>query len=208
MHLNLVDKAGEVRGAITAGTLRTMLGKICHMTRVWASGRPSLYPLWRLLFTAKFVERDKLTLVDKQKNLVFNGDCTFAVTLWLMKISREGTPMRRILPCNRRMKAAWVTLLLFTCLTDKRRDGVFVGTLEVSWCADKWDHENNKKDLPICWLSHLLEAVGLVMEDSSAAGIDVILVRKNIRKMKTVLETNLYLRSTEGWKSRAISMMC
>ena len=85
MHINLVDEAGEVRGSITAGTLRTMLGKMCHMTRVWAGGRPSLYPLWRLLFTAKFIERDKLTLVD-QENLVLNGECTFAVTLWLTKI--------------------------------------------------------------------------------------------------------------------------
>ena len=106
--------------------------------------------------------------------------------------------MRRILPCNRRMKAAWVILLRFTCLTDKRRHGVFVGTPDVSWCVDEWDHEKNKTDLPICWLSRLLEAVNLVMEDSSTARIDVILVRTNIRKMKTMLEANLYLRSTEG----------
>ena len=36
------------------------------------------------------------------------------------------------------------------------------------------------------------------MEDRPATGIDVILVRTNIRKMKTMLEANLYLRSTEG----------
>ena len=198
LHTNLVDETGEVRGSITAGTLRTMLGKMCHMKRVWAGGRPSLYPLWRLLFTAKFIERDKLNLVDKQENLNFNGDCTFAVTLWLTKVSREGTPMRRIPPCNRKMQATWVTLLRFTCLDDKRRHGVFVGTPEVSWCVDEWDHENNKKNLPVCWLSLLLEAVSLVMEDSPATGIDVILVRTNIRKMKTTLKANLYLRSTEG----------
>ena len=36
------------------------------------------------------------------------------------------------------------------------------------------------------------------MEDSPANGIEVILVRTNIRKMKTMLAANLYLRSTEG----------
>ena len=187
-----------VRTHPTAGTLRTMLGKMCHMTRVWAGGRPSLYPLWRLLFTAKFLERDKLNLVDKQENLVLNEDCTFAVSLWLTKVSREGTSKRRMLPCNRRMQATWVTLLRFTCLEDKRRHGVFVGTPEVSWCADEWDHDSNRKNLPICWLSLLLEAVSLVMEDSPANGLDVILVKTNIRKMKAMLAVNLYLRSTEG----------
>ena len=198
MHTNLVNEAGELRGTITAGILRTMLGKMCHMTRVWAGGRPSLYPLWRLLFTAKFIERDKLNLVDKQEILILKEDCMFAVTLWLTKVSREGTPMRRILPCNRRMQVTWVTLLRFACLDDKRRHGVFVGTPEVSWCVDEWDHENHKKDLPICWLTQLLEAVSLVMEDGPITGLDVILVRTNIRKMKKMLEANLYLRSIAG----------
>ena len=74
--------------------------------------------------------------------------------------------MRRILPCKRSMQATWVTLLRFTCLDDKRRHSVFAGTPEVSWCVDEWDYEN-KKNLSICWLSLLLEAVSLVMEDSN-----------------------------------------
>lgn len=130
--------------------------------------------------------------------MILKEDCMFAVTLWLTKVSREGTPMRRILPCNRRMQVTWVTLLRFACLDDKRRHGVFVGTPEVSWCVDEWDHENNKKDLPICWLTQLLEAVSLVMEDGPITGLDVILVRTNIRKMKKMLEANLYLRSIAG----------
>ena len=36
------------------------------------------------------------------------------------------------------------------------------------------------------------------MEVDPAHGVDVILVRTNIRKMKIMLEANLYLRYTEG----------
>ena len=35
------------------------------------------------------------------------------------------------------------------------------------------------------------------MEDGPVNGVDVILVWTNIRKMKTMLEADLYLRSTE-----------
>ena len=200
LRTNLIDEAGEMRCSVKAGTLRTMLGKMCHMTRVWAGGRPSLYPLWRLLFTAKFIERAKLTLVDKQEELLLNEDCTFAVNIWLEKISSAETPIRRILPCNRRVRATWVALMRFTCLEDKRRHGVFVGTPETSWCVEEWNHRNKRKNLSLCWLSLLLAAVELVMEAGIEEDIDVILVRTNIRKMITMLENDLYLRSTEGMR--------
>ena len=38
------------------------------------------------------------------------------------------------------------------------------------------------------------------MEDDPVNNVDVILVRTNIRKMKTMLEANLYLRFTEGMR--------
>ena len=72
LQTNLINEAGKVSGSVTAGTLRTMLGKMCPMTRVWAGGRVSLYPPWRLLFIAKCIERDKLNLVDKQEKLLLN----------------------------------------------------------------------------------------------------------------------------------------
>ena len=197
---NLIDETGEMRCSVKAGTLRTMLGKMCHMTRVWAGGRPSLYPLWRLLFTAKFIERAKLNLVDKQEELTLNEDCTFALNSWLEKISSAETPIRRILPCNRRVRATWVALLRFNCLEDKRRHGVFVGTPETSWCVDEWDHRSKRKNLSLCWLSLLLDAVGLVVEAGIEDNVDVILVRTNIRKMITMLDADLYLRSTEGMR--------
>ena len=60
--------------------------------------------------------------------------------------------------------------------------------------------QEQETNLSLCWLSLLLAAVTLVMEAGIEDDVDVILVRTNIRKMITMLEMDLYLRSTEGMR--------
>ena len=47
------DKA-TVKSRVDAADLLSGLGKLHHITLVWSAGRPVLYFLWRLYYTASF----------------------------------------------------------------------------------------------------------------------------------------------------------
>ena len=61
---------------IEAGTLRTALGKFGHAMLIWPAGRPCLYHLWCLLFTALFCDRARIKFSWPGQRLELALECT------------------------------------------------------------------------------------------------------------------------------------
>ena len=64
----ILTPEGVVVESLTADSLRTALGKFCHFMRIWRAGKPCLYPLWRLFFTARFRDPQRQHLTDEGEN--------------------------------------------------------------------------------------------------------------------------------------------
>ena len=56
----------EIPDSLDAATLQSALGKFHHITLVWTAGRPSLYALWKLYFTARLINEDLNKLCPKK----------------------------------------------------------------------------------------------------------------------------------------------
>ena len=101
--------------------------------RIWPAGRPCLYPLWRLFFTAKFRGQQKQHLADKGEELKLDADCIYALERWATLVISSGPPFLRMIPCSRQLKALWVAMWRYTPLRKPGRSLIFVGTQAVSW---------------------------------------------------------------------------
>ena len=180
---------------IEAGTLRTALGKFSHAMLIWPAGRPCLYHLWKLLFTASFFDRARTKLSMPSQKLELTLECIEAVTRWKQRL--EGAaPLRRVVPCNQLVPTRWLMLLRYTATLQPLEHRIFIATPLCCWSATE-PKSCGQKDIPLtCWLSLLLEALQLL--DLSNVGTEMVLARTNIRKLASTIEADCYVRSREG----------
>ena len=101
----------EVRTTLDAADLLSALGKFHHFTLVWTAGRPSLYALWLLLFTASFSDKARLQLAPKKQRLKTTPEAAETLLFWWKAVTTYPAPRRLVLPCNR--KYSVITLDIF-----------------------------------------------------------------------------------------------
>ena len=191
---------GKVVETITADTLRTTLGKFCHFTRIWPAGRPCLYPLWRLFFTARFRDTQTHYLADKKEELVVGPECNYALHRWNLLVSSPAKPYRRMIPCSTKVRMAWIVMLRFRSLNTANQSKIYVATADASWEVNEPMTWENKIDRIVFWLTLLREAVELIKEQVNEKEIDLILLRTNLHKIAGIVNRDLYIKSEEGMR--------
>ena len=180
---------------IEAGTLQSALGKFCHAMLIWPAGRPCLYHLWSLLFTACYSDRTRAKLSMPQQPLTLTEGCIKAVLKWKERL-KGVAPRRRIVPCHQKVPVAWVALLRYTSALKPRAYGIFVATPLGGWTEAEPLGECKADSLMVCWLSLLLETLQLL--DLSKGEVEMVIVRTNIRKLAAAIDADCYVRSVEG----------
>ena len=65
----MTDGEEEFKEELDAEILRSALGKFHHHTLVWVAGRPHLYALWRLFYTASFSKSRPSQLLPAKQTL-------------------------------------------------------------------------------------------------------------------------------------------
>ena len=180
---------------IEAGALQSALGKFCHAMITWPAGRPCLYHLWRLLFTASFSNKDRAKLSMPHQTLELTPDCIGAITRWKQRLA-EAAPLRRIIPCNLKVPATWVTILRYTSTLPQQKFNNFIATPSVSWWVEEPRSTPRKDSLIVSWMSLLLEALQVL--DPSEGEPELIIVRTNIKLLAKTIESDCYVRSIEG----------
>ena len=182
---------------IAAGTLQTALGKLCHAMLIWPAGRPCLYFLWRLFYTAAFRDRTRSKLQIASQPLKLTDDCITALTIWKERLLRAA-PQRRIIPCNRKVPCTWVMLLRYRVTLHPLEFRVFIATPSVCWSVaePKKQGKDKSRGLHLYWMSLLLEVLQVL--DTLETATELILVRTNIRWLVTTLEADCYIRSAKG----------
>ena len=180
---------------LEAGTLRTALGKFCHAMLIWPAGRPCLYNLWRLLFTASFYDRARTRLSVPRQRLELTLECTEALTRWKQRLQGPA-PLRRIVPCNQMVPTKWLILFRYTATSQPLEHRIFIATPLCCWSVAE-SKARDQKDIPLtCWVSLLLEALQLL--DLSNGETEMVLARTNIRKLASTIKADCYVRSRKG----------
>ena len=158
-------------------------------------GRPFLYHLWRLLFTASFYDRARTKLSMPSQRLELTLECTEALTRWKQRL--EGpAPLRRIVPCKQMVPNKWLILFRYTATRQPLEHRIFIATPLGCWSVAE-PKACGQKDIPLtCWMSLLLEA--LQLPDLSNSEMEMVLARTNIRKLASTIEADCYVRSREG----------
>ena len=91
---------------LRASALQGTLGLLHHLVMVWPAGRPSLYPLWKLFYTAKFFIRPdrfhrpkgyKVVLSPKNQELFLTEAAKDSLKVLWARISLKVPPRRKIL---------------------------------------------------------------------------------------------------------------
>ena len=71
-----------VKNKVDAADLCSGLGKFHHATLVWTEGRPPLYFLWRLFYTASFSSRVPGKLQPYRQWLKVPAEARRAIRFW------------------------------------------------------------------------------------------------------------------------------
>ena len=91
----------NIKDEIDAAVLRSALGKFHHHTLIWVAGRPLLYALWQLFYTAKFTTSRPPKLRPAVQTLKVTTEVRKALEIWWEAISRNEPPRRKMLLCNK-----------------------------------------------------------------------------------------------------------
>ena len=81
------DEAGEGGVTVDASSLLTVLGKFHNATLAWPAGRPRLYALWRLYFTATFRNNNPSKLRPKSQTLEVMEDARASILVWVQALT-------------------------------------------------------------------------------------------------------------------------
>ena len=65
----MTEEEERIKEELDAEILRSALGKFHHHTLVWVAGRPHLYALWRLFYTASFSKSGPSQLMPAKQSL-------------------------------------------------------------------------------------------------------------------------------------------
>ena len=197
---------GRAQSSVDAADLLSGLGKFHHFTSVWTTGRPSLYALWLLMFTATFKDKDKLRLHPAKQKLKMSPEAAESMKLWWRAVSTNSAPKRRMLPCNQSFGAITLDIFLIKELPEAthplwvmlpscwwRRPLTVLGDVE----APK---ENGSAE-KICIFLETLEE-GLEVMDMPTDAVAVV-GRSNIYKLVEAINKDLYVKSLDGAKISA-----
>lgn len=186
------ENTNIVRKQIDASHLLSALGKFHHFTQVWIAGRPSLYPLWRLFYTAEFRGPD-LVLHPKTQKLSVDVDAKEALGFWWSALRMLRSPQRRMLKCSGYIQQL---LGIFKFKNDPRREEYL--WLEVpsgAWKRpDKLPPSRHPKQTTSAmkgWLEALQEALEVMDLPSDT---EAVVVRTNIYKLAEAIRNDLYVK--------------
>ena len=192
IELDNLDRAPS----IVAGTLQTALGKFCHAMLIWPEGRPCLFFLWQLFFTADFRDRTRSKLQMPTQTLKLTVDCIAALTKWKERLLSTA-PRRRVIPCNRKVPTTWIVILRYRVTPHPLEFRVFIATPTVCWSVEEPTQPvKNKEKLFMFWLSLLLEALQIL--DTVGTNTELIITRTNIKWLAATIEADCYVRSAKG----------
>ena len=107
----LMSTAGEVVATVDASSLLTVLGKFHHATLTWPAGRPCLYALWRLYFTATFRNNNPSKLRPKSQTLEVTEDARASILVWVQALTTRPPPIRRMLICSKAVPSITLDIL-------------------------------------------------------------------------------------------------
>ena len=98
MEEKFIKAAGDdVKDHLDAEDLLSILGKFHHMTLVWTAGRPSLYALWQMFFTATFKEGVPYELMPRKQILKVTAEAKRTLQIWWHALTTQQAPQRRML---------------------------------------------------------------------------------------------------------------
>ena len=113
----LLNDGEDFAPTVRAEQLQTALGKFHHAVLVWPAGRPSLYALWRLFYSATFSYRKNRTkkpvLFRPKQQLTLNEEAQTSLTFWKNRLDTRTPPLRRMLMCSKAPDFTWINIFLF-----------------------------------------------------------------------------------------------
>ena len=193
----------DVPDRVDAATLRSALGKFHHKTLVWCAGRPSLYALWKLFFTARFKSGDPSKLWPKKQQLVVTTEVKKAILFrWRALLTRK-PPIRRMIGCSFQGNFETLDILRVKKWPSTQRPIlVRLATPACTWekpeilMGNYGGEPGPEPPQKIAvWLETLLEGLELMIVRPSA---ELILVRTNIQKLAEAISKDLYVKSITG----------
>ena len=195
-----VQKDGKsLKRKTTAKQLEKALGKLHHVTTIWSPGRPPLYSLWCVFFTADFMviqtrgASRRVLRPNPEQELCLGKHAQKALRVWFERLNDTVPPTRLMLRCNHKPHSTLLSILRVPC-KDKGA-WLFLSTPEIM--AEyreahlKVSDDGVTKSYETVWLELLLEAL-LTLDIHT--GLQVIYVRTNIWKLAAILEKQLYVK--------------
>ena len=199
----MTENKNEVRTSLDAADLLSALGKFHHFTLVLTAGRPSLYALWLLLFTASFSDKTQLKLAPKKQQLKTTPEAAETLFFWWEAVTTLPAPRRLMLPYTRRYHAVTLDIFLIKQLP-KTKHPLWVVVPCCWWrrpmaiLGEIGKPKNGDSAEKICIFLETLQEGLEVMDIPTAA--EAIVVRTNIGKLAEAIDKNLYVKSLEGAK--------
>ena len=186
-----------------ASSLLTALGKFHHATLTWPAGRPCLYALWRLYFTATFLNNNPSKLRPKVQVLKVTKAAKASILFWALALQTRPPPMRRMLICGKPVPSLTLDILrVKECPKTGNRVWVRLETPSCTWKRPERLLDDYKLVADIkeptkttIWLEALLE--GLEVMDCPTR-VEAIIIRTNIVKLAEAIDKDLYVKCTLG----------
>ena len=195
-----VDSAtNSIMKRIEAAELHRALGKFHHATLVWTAGRPSLYAIWKLFYSAKFRSGAAHILQPKKQLLNVTPEAKKSLRYWRSALSNP-PPERFMLKCSKNYK--WLTLDIVKAKSGPTEsESIWISLPACSWRRPERlldqdsEYASGRVGRIAIWLEALLEGLE-VMEVFD--GTDGIVVRTNIRKLAESINKDLYVSDFAG----------
>ena len=193
----------SVKDHVDAGTLLSALGKFHHISLVWPAGRPCLYALWKLYYTAHFKFGDPSKLIPKKQELEVTSEARRAILHWWEEVSLRTIPIRRMICCTALKNYATLDILRVKQYPSTQRPiWIRLANPVCSWerpevLMGDYGEDSTAKDKEriAVWLEALLEGLELMIVRPT---VEVVLIRTNLRKLAEALRKDLYVKSSTG----------
>ena len=195
-----VQKDGiSLKTEVKAKLLEKALGKFHHVTTVWSPGRPPLYSLWCVYFTADCVltqnkNTSKCIWSPCPNQMLYLGKkAQQSLQFWLNRLKDKDPPKRLMLKCTHRPRSALLDIFRVPLKGGGASLFLSMQTMMAEYKEDvmRGADTGAAKSYETVWLELLLE--GLLVLDIQT-GVQVIYVRTNIWKLANILEKQLYVK--------------
>ena len=191
-----------IKDKIDAADLLSVIGKFHHITLVWTRGRPSLYFLWRLFYTASFSDIDQGILHPKKQSLKVSAEARRSIQFWCERLEKTPPPRRKMVRCTSIPKAVIVDILKIKS-SPKTKNTILIRMPSAEWWRPErlLDHDyrrlnrSSTTEWIFIWLEALQDSIEAVDVPTST---EVIVVRTNIWQLHRAVERELYVKSDLG----------